>query len=484
MIRSEIQEAIEAIHSLDDPPLFTRRYFPELKYLRWYHRVDRHLEEHPFSMILVHPGSGKSTRISQIEAVKEIARDKLTRIGYLSKIQGRAALFMESAGNELRTNPRLIQDFGPFYDHRLGWSAHKIRILGSNLSHPTPTLINVGSESQVEMLRFKLLILDDPIDLNTALSPAETSKMAKLIGSLIDRLDSGGRLIIVGHRFLPNDNYQQIIEERPYIQPLVLEAVDEDERALVPELWGCYRHKDLFDNLRDMEQIWSVIESCPDCQRGERLLVEKKDKHSSWEWGAWYMQQRMSPEDATFGGIPKAYIKGDPPAGARLDATADPAYSTSENADYSVAMIGCPYEDGILLVDIKDWRINRGWASHFCEWASQGGARDLRVEINNAQTLGVSCRDYCRDEGLRLNVEDLRSKRDKAFRIGELAGRAEKGRIYFLAKLRKNPAFKRLLKEWDLYPNAGTDDHLDCLNMLWDKIMTRKPRPGIRGANI
>lgn len=483
MIKQELQEAITAIHSLQDPPLFTQRYLQDKKYLRWYHKVDEVLQESSFSLFLVHPGSGKSTRISFIEVLMEICENRRARIGYFSKTQDKAKLFMEATGTELRTNRALIQDYGAFYDPRLGWSASKIRVLGSDLTHPTPTLINVGASSQIEALRFNLLILDDPIDLHTALSPAETSRMNKLLGSLIDRIDPGGRLIIVGHRFLPNDNYQQIIDDRPYIRSTVLEAIDEEGNCLDPELWSCRRHKPRIEELQDIEDVWKIIESCPACKGGERLIVEKRERHSKWEWLAWYQQQRVSPEDATFGGIPKAYIKGEPPDLKKF-ATADPAYSTDNNADYSVVLVGAPYLEGILLTDIQDWRINKGWAPSFCDFAAEAGARKMRVEDNNARTLPQDCRDYVREEGTPLLVENLHSSRDKSFRIGELAGRAEQGRIYFLHRLKKLPAFKRLLKEWDLYPNAGHDDHLDCLDMLWRLLKEKRPRPGIRGARI
>lgn len=467
---NELEAAIKSHRALQTTKAFNHHYLekPECQYLSWYDDFDQHLAKNPLSMTLVHPGSGKSTRVGRQQCVRDICEDRTIRIGYFSRTQGKAALFMSAVGRELRFNQEIINDYGIFYDPhdpKVVWSNEIIRVVGSDPAKPTPTLINLGATSQVESLRLDRIIMDDPIDLNTALSPAETSRMDKLLGTLIDRLDAGGKLTIIGHRFLPDDFYQQVIDERTYIGTLVLPAFHEPN--------------DITERL-DYEDGGQPL--APEIWPGDSLIREKRDRHKTWEWEAWYMQERVSPADSTFSDIPTR--KADSiPKRPHIVAVFDPAYSTSANADYSVCACGCTYKDGILLTDIQDWRISSAWASNFIPFAVNAGAKEAVVEINNAQTLGEELRAYVRANNLFLRVRDLRSRSNKAHRIGELADWAMAGTIYFYKGLEGKPAFQNLLKEWNLYPNIAHDDHLDALDMLRRQLATQ-PRAHIRRVKL
>ena len=144
-------------------------------------------------------------------------------------------------------------------------------------------------------------------------------------------------------------------------------------------------------------------------------------------------------------------------------------------------MAGCKFHDGILLTNVQDWKMSKGWAENFVPFGIQAGASIMGVEINNAASLGEEMRDYCQAEGYGLEVVDIRSRGPKEFRIGQLAGKAEKGRVYFLHSLTKIPAFQSLMHEWTLYPNVAHDDHLDCLDMLFTLIQggPKKAPPSI-----
>lgn len=457
---SEVETAVEAWRALQTPESFTERYLaPDTQYLAWYRQLDAFLQENPLALILVHPGSGKSTRIGLIQCLREICLDRSIRIGYFSKTADKASYFMTSISRELRHNERLIHDFGTFFDEadpQVLWNTRAIRVQGSERSKATPTLVNLGVASQIEGLRFDWLIMDDPIDLHTALSAAESSMMDKLFGMLIDRLDPGGRILIIGHRFLPNDFYQQLIETRPSVAPLILPAINEKGEPLAPELWP-----------------------------GDSIIKEKKERHKSWEWSAWFMQERVAPEDSVFNGAARQLVPS-LPEGARLVAALDPAYSTSQESDWTVCAIGCQdQEGGIIISDIRDWRISKGWSSQSLDYAFTNGARELHIEINNAQTLGEETRQLARQRGLPIQVHDYRSKgSSKEFRLGELADRAREGKVRFLDGIQKREAYLRLCDQWDVYPNLQHDDHLDAIDILRRVLTASRRSVGIKGARI
>ena len=155
------------------------------QYLKWYEKLDGMTGK--YRLVLVHPGAGKSTRLKW-EAIRRIVKDRKYKIAYLSKSAGKAKLFRDSIADELQKNQKLINDFGKFYDSSLKWNNEAIKVIGSG-TEPTPTLSCYGITTQIEGMRPNMMILDDPIDKDTVLSPAESETMAEKLTPWIERLD-------------------------------------------------------------------------------------------------------------------------------------------------------------------------------------------------------------------------------------------------------------------------------------------------------
>lgn len=460
-----LQSAVGKYRALQSSHTFQQRYLsPETEWLGYYNKMDRFIEENQFAMFLGHPGCGKSTLASYIKILKEICKDRSKCFGIFSRTAGKAGLQLDRAARTLKLNQRIKQDFGKFYDPNdpsLVWNKSEVRVIGSSLEKHTPTLTNIGQSTQFEMLRFDGILLDDPIDIHTAMSRAETMKMIKLLGSLLNRLDPGGWLLIIGRLHLANDFYQLTEEIRDWIKVMRLPAVHVPGNPLTPQPYSSVKQGVVM-----CPELWTSKDSK---LLGDTLFRDKYDKLLRWEWETGFQQIPTSPEDSTFSEILRKFEMV-APIRPFIYSSADPAYSKADNADYSVAMAGCKFHDGVMLTHIQDWKINKGWTPKFVEFAISAGASIQNVEINNAATLGQEMRDYCHTEGYGLEVLDLRSKGPKEFRIGQLAGKAEKGRVYFLHSLTKIPAFQTLMHEWTLYPNVAHDDHLDCLDMLFTLI--------------
>jgi hypothetical protein len=449
-----------AVESLKDPADFMGRYFSHLQYLRWYREeVDPVIDQYQYLLFLVHPGSGKSTRISFLETIKAIAKDRTIPIGYASRTADKAENYMTSVGTALKTNERLIRDFGFFYDPHdpsLQWSQKKIRVVGS-ADKSTPTLTNFGRGSQYESLRLKLLILDDFVDLKVAESPADTEKADRQLDALKARLDDDGRLIMLGHLFLKGDLYDDLEESRPEFKVIRLPAIYPDGRLLAPELWT---ERSLRYTNKDGEWV---------------------KKYPDWVWECWYMQRSTSPDSCTFSGIPRVHIRDDLiPEDLGLVAFFDPAYSEGARGDWSVGLAGGRHGGRLIITDIADWRIKAGWAPRFCEWAADVGARTAYPEDNNAKTLPPEMSEYCREHDLPLSVKAVTTRGKKEFRIGNMTGPAADKRILFAESLKGNPAFGRLVRQWDLWPNVKHDDHIETVERLWSITMIGRKRRSAR----
>lgn len=406
---------------------------PEIKYLDWYKEIDA--MQSRFKLILVHPGAGKSTRLKW-EVIRRIAQNRNYKVAYISKSSKKAGLFMESMSKELKHNKDLIADFGEFYDKDSIWNTEVIKVKGSG-SDATPSISNYGATTQIEGMRPDFIILDDVIDIDTILSPAECDKIEKKIPPWIQRLNIIGRseMWIIGHRFSPDDLYEYI-ENMASFEVRILPAYDYNTKKLLAhELWD-----------------WPKFE--------EMVL----DTHREYEVRAHYQQEKVALGDCVFR-WDWLKIVPDMPEGKKV-AFFDPAYGADETSDWSAGIIGMRFGDGVLVTNLKRWKISSGWKSTFTEWALQNGASEINVEINNAQTLADEMKEYLRDIHGYAVVKGFKSVKNKEFRIGNMEIPAKAGQISISDTLVGTDAFNELRTQWMAYPNLRHDDVLDVLEMI------------------
>lgn len=417
-------------------------YFePSIKYLSWYNKVDAMTSN--YKLILVHPGAGKSTRLKW-EAIRRLCQNRKYKVAYISKSSKKAALFMDSLGRELKENKRLIKDFGEFYEHGNQWNSEAIKIKGSG-ADPTPSISNYGATSQIEGMRPNMIILDDPIDINTILSPADCLSMEQRITPWLQRLHiaNDSEFWVIGHRFTPNDLYRYI-EGNPAFQTLVLPAYDIDKNLLVPEFW-------------DWEQF-------------EKMIVVS---HKDWELRAHYLQELISPENCSlkWEWLEKNIVSPAYTEIASFTAVADPATSADRKADYSVVVCGGKYKDGVIITGVQRWRISSGWEREFIACANRHKCADLYIETNNTATLHESTQAFANQNGIPIRVHGFKTtERDKSFRMGTLEVPAREGKIYIHRDVLEMEAFQELKAQWTLYPNLAHDDVLDAMEMLVTRI--------------
>ena len=447
-------------HALQSDKAFIERYLPQFQYYNWYKEMDA--MQGNYRLILIPPGVGKSTKW-QIRALRMICRARYeakgepfdVRIGFFSKSKDKASNFMSVVANLMETNKKLIEDFGEFHDKKLEWNTEKIRVKDSRQDVATPTITNLGVSGQVESLRFHLIIADDPVDLETSLSPTETDKMDKRLGIWLERLEPDAQLAIIGHRFTPNDFYT-LVEERPGFERLILPAYDPETRTTI----------------------------CPERWPYDKFKTEKLDMLKAYEIECHYQQKKVSMEDCAFRwewfeGPDRYQFIDEIPEGPGKRAYFDPAYSdaTKRGADYSAAIAACKFADGVLITGMQRWKMSSGWSSRFCDFAKRHEASKLYPEVNNAQTLGTEMKEYIRRNRMSMMVLEFKSKGKKEFRIGELEPPAKHGRIWFSEALMGTDGFKEFKTQWLMFPNYKYDDLLDALYYaVSDLVKTKRER--------
>ena len=118
----------------------------------------------------------------------------------------------------------LILDYGPFkfkkgmvnsqgeHVEPTTWTKNEIYFLKSGAPEADPNLWATGMEGQMYGSRIDTLVMSDVFDRENQMTPtARQSQFDWVMGTALSRLDEAGRLIVLGTRCLPGDNYERLI---------------------------------------------------------------------------------------------------------------------------------------------------------------------------------------------------------------------------------------------------------------------------------
>jgi hypothetical protein len=131
----------------------------------------------------------------------------------------------------------LIEDYGPF-KFRKGmvdrdgkkcepttWTKQEIYFLKTGAPEADPNLWATGMEGQMYGSRVDLMVMSDVFDRENQLTVTKReSQYAWVMGTAMSRLDEAGRLIILGTRCLPGDNYERLINTMVGEAPVVYQG--------------------------------------------------------------------------------------------------------------------------------------------------------------------------------------------------------------------------------------------------------------------
>jgi len=189
---------------------------------------------------LLPPGAGKDTTAGDF-LLYETCDDREHRAAWIMRGESFARRRIAERIDPYLTDPRtysnsppgatsvkpernLIEDYGPFkykkgmVDHEgnkldpTTWTKNEIYFLKSGAPEADPNLWATGMEGQLYGSRIDTLVMSDVFDReNQMTSTARESQYAWVMGTALSRLDEAGRLLILGTRCLPGDNYERII---------------------------------------------------------------------------------------------------------------------------------------------------------------------------------------------------------------------------------------------------------------------------------
>lgn len=192
-------------------------------------------------LVLGPPGSGKDTTAGFM--VAHASCDAYTRVAWIMEAEKFSIRRMNERIGPYFTDPRtythtptgpgtvpptrsLIDDYGPFkwekgmrypdgtLVERTRWSAEEKYFVGSRAPEADPNLWATGISGALYGSRVDLMVISDPFTVENQRSPTGRADQAAWIdGTVESRLDEGGRLIILGTRVAPYDNYGVLVDK-------------------------------------------------------------------------------------------------------------------------------------------------------------------------------------------------------------------------------------------------------------------------------
>ena len=406
-------------------------------------------------------GSGKSTWLYP-EMVQFILRHHMAgtvpRILFVTGRESLAETYTERTEDALLST-KIQRAFGHLcklpIDQGTPWTKVKFRLSGMPVEIKEPTFLASGPTGGIEGTRTNWAILDDFIDVDHALSPAERIRAwFWFTTTLVGRMDPEAWLTIIGSSWHPEDAYSMIRKQ-----------TEEEHSDMVHHKYPCWR---------DPPYEWGEL-LCPERWTRELLESRRRDIGSSFFKLRYLMNHRALvggmfseknlifldelPEhiDAKYGGWDLALTSKQIADQKRLD------------PDYTAGVVVCWHPihyDRIILVDLYRERIRTG---HEDAINMMHTKHDITMEVSEDNMFQRLVRDNVRRKYPHINIIGVTNVKDKVARIKlGLEGFFERG--FYIYRGMGQEKVEWFLSEFSTFPRGEHEDILDALNNIIGKM--------------
>lgn len=369
-------------------------------------------------LVLAPRGWGKSTLVQKGWALKRLAYGDTRFYIPISCSAGQAKLISEGLKGEIEASPDLRKLFALEKDDG-SWAKDLWRVR-SELMNTDTLVMPRGSHQQVRGLlqsRFRpdTIVLDDVEDPESVRSEEQRLKLKQwFLSDVMNSVpqDRPWRIIVIG-TILHEDCLLLNLKEDPAWTVVEMTIADENLKASWPEYM-------------DDQKIAAVRKMCE--SQGQLDLFYQE-----------YMNQPMSPEDATF---KQDYFKHYEESERRRESSrwenillVDPAKSVKPDSDpTAMVVVGCNWTTGDLFVrDVVNARLHpHEMYERALELAGHYGVSAIGVEVTSLNEFIVyPFMSAMRESGMLFNLVELKARgKTKLDRIKMLGPLYRSGRIW------------------------------------------------------
>lgn len=411
-------------------------------------------------MILIPRGHLKTSVVTKAFSIQQVLRNPNVRILIANQVWDKAREMLYEIKQMFTDKSDLPKLFGTFMSDR--WREDDIVVRQRTRALAAPTIGTSGVEAELTSSHYDVVILDDLQGLQNYQTPEQREKVKRYYRSMMDLLEPGGLLIVIGTRWHLDDVYQYIIDEESEYFDITVRKVIEDGKIIFPKKFN--------------KKFDPVSKSWVETKEPTFDFINYLKKRPSEEFASQYMNEPIDSENQIF---KKDYFKTYDRRPERLfvSMTIDPAISEKQSADYfAINVSGMDENYRIYVLDtIKGhWKVAESIDNIFTTYEKWHPSAIGLETIAYQKALKSWLEEKMRERGIFFPITELKrnTNESKEFRIKALEPFYRDGLIFHA------PWMKSLETELLQFPKGKHDDEIDALASQLDLLV-----PGDSQAN-
>lgn len=404
-------------------------------------------------LLLVPRGHLKTAIVTKGFAIQSLLRNPDIRILIANQVWDKSREMLYEIKQLLSEKSDLAKLFGEFVSER--WREDDIVIRQRRKALAAPTIGTSGVEAELTSSHYDIIILDDLQGEKNYQTPEQREKVKRYYRSMIDLIEPGGLIIVIGTRWHLDDVYQYIIDNESDYYDITVRRVVENGKIIFPK-----KFQKKFD---PQTKSWQETkEPCLD-------YINYLKKRPSEEFASQYMNNPIDSENAIF---KKEYFKYYDRRPERLfvSMTIDPAISEKQSADYfAINVSGMDEHYNIYVLDTLKghWKVAESIDNIFTMFQKWRPSCVGLETIAYQKALKSWLEEKQRERGVYFPITELRrnTNESKEFRIKALEPFYRDGLIHHA------PWMKNLEEELLHFPKGKHDDEIDALASQLDLLV-------------
>lgn len=395
-------------------------------------------------LLLVPRGHLKTAIVTKGFAIQSLLRNPDVRILIANQVWDKSREMLYEIKQLLTEKTDLPKLFGDFVSER--WREDDIVIKQRRKALAAPTIGTSGVEAELTSSHYDIIILDDLQGEKNFQTPEQREKVKRYYRSMIDLIEPGGLIIVIGTRWHLDDVYQYIIDNEADYYDISVRKVIEDGKIIFP--------KKFQKKFNAQNKSWDSVDyHCED-------YLNYLKKRPSSEFASQYLNDPIDSENQVFKKDYFKYWEQRPPR-LYVTMTIDPAISEKQSADFfAIDVSGMDENYNIYRLDYAKghWKVAESIDNIFTmvnKWHPSG----VGLETTAYQkALKSWLEEKMRERGTYFPITELKrsTSESKEFRIKALEPFFRDGKV-FHAKWMKSFEDEALA-----FPKGKHDDELDA----------------------
>lgn len=357
----------------------------------------------------------------------------------------------------LTDKSELSKIFGSFRSER--WREDDVVLRQRSKALAAPSIGTSGVEAELTSSHYDVIVLDDLQGEKNWQTPDQREKVKRYYRSMMDLLEPGGILIVVGTRWHMDDLYSYIMEKEADYYDIQVRKVIENGKIIFPKKFNL-----MFNS---KAKNWEYTDTpCLD------YIKYLKTRPSS-EFSSQYMNSPIDEENQLF---KESFFKYYDRRPDRLfvSMTIDPAISEKQSADFfAINVSGMDENYNIFLLDTLKghWKVSEQVDNIFTTFQKWNPSVVGLETIAYQKALKGWLEEKMRERGVFFPITELRrsTNETKEFRIKALEPFYREGKVYHAKWM------KSLEEELLTFPRGKHDDEIDALASQLELLMPGDP---------